>query len=188
MRREHDFYPTPEGATKALLARVSIGGHLFEPCAGAGDIVRVLAADRRVVLVDTNDLDKRHTAKTHEDATDKRWWNTLPQYDWIVTNPPFSVAHKIIPHACEHARDGVAMLLRLTYLEPCEGRALWLAVNPPHRLIVLPRISFSGDGATDSVTCAWFVWQWQTTKRGIEIVLPQAEGEPASLFTGEATA
>lgn len=183
MRREHDFYPTPEGATNELLARVDIGGHVFEPCVGAGDIQRALAAESRVHLIDTNDLDRKHVAKTHADATDKRWWNTLPQYDWIVTNPPFSVAHKILPLACEHARDGVAMLLRLTYLEPCEGRALWLSINPPHRLIVLPRISFTGDGATDSVTCAWFVWQWTGTTRGVEVVLPAMDEKQASLLT-----
>ena len=182
MRREHDFYPTPEGATRELLTRVSVTGSVLEPCIGAGDIARVLAEQALVV---GNDLDKQWPALMHEDATNKRWWNTLPYYDWIVTNPPFSKAHQILPLACEHARAGVAMLLRLTYLEPCEGRALWLSINPPHRLIVLPRISFTGDGKTDSATCAWFVWEWENLQRGIEIVLPQDDAEQLPL---EATA
>lgn len=169
-RRAHDFYPTPSWATRELLNRVDINGTVLEPCVGAGDMTRELAA---VGQLRTNDLDVTHQADSHEDATNKRWWNTLPQYDWVITNPPFNVAHKILPHACEHATKGVAMLLRLTYLEPCEGRDMWLSVNPPHRLIVLPRISFTGDGKADSVTCAWFVWEWFNDRRGVEIVMPR---------------
>lgn len=184
MRRENDFYPTPAGATQALLSRVqSIGGSVMEPCVGAGDIAAELEGDPRIEAVVANDLDKRWTAATtHADATDKRWWNALPMYDWVITNPPFVAAHKILPLACEHASRGVAMLLRLTFLEPCEGRALWLSVNPPHRLIVLPRISFTGDGNTDLVTCAWYVWEWGSTQRGIEIVLPAVDARQGSLL------
>lgn len=49
------------------------------------------------------------------------------------------------------------MLLRVSFLEPCNDRAEFLAAHPP-RLFVLPRISFTGDGKTDNVTCAWYVW------------------------------
>ena len=50
------------------------------------------------------------------------------------------------------------MLLRLSYAEPCLNRAEWLKAHPISHLIVLPRISFTGNGKTDNVTCAWFVW------------------------------
>ena len=39
-----------------------------------------------------------------------------------MTNPPFKVAHLILPHAFKAARVGVAFLLRLTYAEPAKGR------------------------------------------------------------------
>ena len=38
-------------------------------------------------------------------------------------------------------------------------RGAWLNEHPPTTLIVLPRISFTGNGKTDSVTCAWMVWE-----------------------------
>lgn len=56
---------------------------------------------------------------------------------------------------------GVAMLLRLSYLEPTKDRGHWLNDHPPTQMIVLPRISFTGDGKTDSVTCAWMIWHKQ---------------------------
>jgi len=48
--------------------------------------------------------------------------------------------------------------LRLSYLEPCQNRAQWLADHPLTKLIVLPRISFNGSGKTDSCTTAWMIW------------------------------
>ncbi len=67
------------------------------------------------------------------------------------------------------ARVGVAFLLRLSYLEPCWDRADWLVQHPVSKLIVLPRISFTGDHKTDSVTCGWFVWVKGGTEQQIEV-------------------
>jgi hypothetical protein len=61
------------------------------------------------------------------------------------------------------------MLLRLSYLEPTEDRGAWLNSHPPTDLIVLPRISFTGNGKTDSVTCAWIVWRKQCNTQRIAI-------------------
>lgn len=181
MRRLNDFYPTPSWATRELLSRVHIKGSVIEPCAGAGDIVAPLCDESRITLVDTNDLDRNHVAKMHEDATDQRWWAGLPEFDWVITNPPFSVAHKILPLAFEYAKTGVAMLLRITYLEPCEGRSAWLNQYPPDGLIVLPRISFTGDGDTDSATCAWMIWGFMNGA-AIQVVPPLADPRQASLL------
>lgn len=172
MRRANDFYPTPDWATRELLARVDVRGYVLEPCAGRGDIATALACDPRVRNLELNDLDKQWDADTHEDATDPIYWQhkTGPA-EWVVTNPPFLVADKILPLAVKHV-GRVAMLLRITYLEPCEGRAAWLRTHPPARLIVLPRISFTGDGKTDSVTCAWFVWDRFYCGQSIEVVSP----------------
>jgi hypothetical protein len=71
------------------------------------------------------------------------------------------------------------MLLRLSYLEPCNNRAEFLSVNPPS-LIVLPRISFTGDGKTDNVTCAWFVWDFSAQERQVRVV---TKAEVAALMS-----
>lgn len=158
MRRAFDFYPTPSWATKTLLDHVPEvrASRILEPCVGAGDMSAVLWASGCTVL--TNDVDRTRQADTYLDARQRESWRAFQIVEWIVSNPAFAFAPKIIPLAFEHATRGVAMFLRLSYLEPCDGRGEWLAEHPPTRQIVLPRVSFTGDGNTDSVTCAWFVW------------------------------
>jgi hypothetical protein len=172
VRRANDFYPTPSWAERELDRRVPIAGTIAEPCVGDGDLIR-----HRSDIAWTNDIDLERPATYHLDARSPCAWETFPPCDWVVTNPPFGDALCILSHAVKHARVGVAFLLRLSFLEPTAGttrhagRADWLVANPPDRLIVLPRISFTGDGSTDSVTCAWMVWSrggWLS--RGIESV------------------
>lgn len=169
MRRENDFYPTPAWATQELLKHVDVKGVVFEPCAGDGAIADVLSNNKIILL--KSDLDPKYKyteAWQPSDATTKEFWNywhewmeidfEQPGIDWVVTNPPFSDAATILKQAYAHSNVGVAFLLRLSFLEPCNGRVDFLTENPPVKLIVLPRISFTGDGKTDNVTCAWMVW------------------------------
>jgi len=163
MRRANDFYPTPEFATRELLARFPhIGGNIIECCAGDGAISQILATGSRLSTVFNNDIDITRGWSFHEDASRDEGWQEIGRRtnaDWVVTNPPFNQAALIVPLAFDFARVGIAMLLRLSFLEPVEDRGAWLNVMPPTDLIVLPRISFTGDGKTDSVTCAWMIWE-----------------------------
>ena len=68
----------------------------------------------------------------------------------------------------------------------CEGRGAWLAAYPPTTLIVLPRISFTGDGNTDSATCAWFVWDRDAASQRIVVVNP-VDDRQGSLLTETVT-
>lgn len=110
------------------------------------------------LAVETNDIDPSKPTDTHYDASLSAYWDAPGEADWIVSNPPFSAAALIVPLAVAHANLGVAMLLRLSFLEPVENRVAFLEQHPPTDFIVLPRISFTGDGKTDSVTCAWMIW------------------------------
>ena len=154
-RKKHDFYPTPRWATETLLKLFPMAGIIGEPCSGAEDMADEL---RRHNQIWTNDIDRSHQADSYHDLTDPASWAKLPECDWIVTNPPFNIAAAIVPAAYEKARLGIAMFLRLSYLEPCQNRAQWLADHPLTKLIVLPRISFNGSGKTDSCTTAWMIW------------------------------
>ena len=166
MRRQNDFYPTPEWATQSLMRHVGVRGTVLEPCAGDGAIARVvdgvLEANHNGGFVYTSDIAPQMNCSFCGDATRRDFWEQASEMcdgiDWVVTNPPFSVAPQIVPLAYEHAAKGIAMLLRLSYLEPVENRGTWLNEHPPTILIVLPRISFTNDGKTDNVTCAWMVW------------------------------
>lgn len=162
MRRKNDFYPTPEWATAELMKHVSIRGCVFECCVGDGAIARPLATDRTFVY--TGDIDSGWSPMVLGDANDKGFWDAAESLvsdwiDWVVTNPPFNEASTIVPIAYNRAAKGIAMLLRLSFLEPVELRGAWLNEHPPTSMIVLPRISFTGNGKTDSVTCAWMIWE-----------------------------
>jgi hypothetical protein len=83
-------------------------------------------------------------------------------HGWIVTNPPFNLALEIVQHALSLS-PRVAILVRLSFLEPTRQRAPFLSRRPPDRVIITPRMRFPrGDElpqrGTDSVTTAWLVW------------------------------
>lgn len=154
MRRKNDAYHTPEWATRQLLNRIHIKGTVLEVCAGENHITNVLLATEADIY--TNDIDNTHWHGYHFDAANLSAWPTR-RFDWVVTNPPFNKAFDILVNSLASASN-VALLLRLSFLEPTKERGATLAVTPPQGLIVLPRISFTNDGKTDSVTCAWMIW------------------------------
>lgn len=145
---------------------------MFECCVGDGAIYDELTGWDTLI---SNDLDPNLSADYHEDIT-QPWAFGFDKCDWVVSNPPFSVAPTAVKAAYNYSRIGIAMLLRLSFLEPCESKVVasrrgkWLAAHPPTKLIVLPRISFTGDGKTDNVTCAWFVWDKTANHQEIIIV------------------
>ncbi len=156
-RRAFDFYESPAWFIESLLDAEPVHGSVLEPCSGDQAIVRALSSARLAVL--TNDINPRRQADHHLDANDGVSWQSFPPVDWVITNPPFSTAFSMLQHAYGHARIGVALYLRISFLEPTLARGPWLEMHPLTRLIVLPRHSFSGDGKTDSVTGAWMVWR-----------------------------
>lgn len=172
-RREKDFYETPHTATLELLRHVPIDGSVLEVCSGDNAIANVLFTATQARLF-TNDLDPKRFSDFQMNAAIAESWRRFPHCDWVVTNPPFKYAPAIVRLAIEHATEGVAMLLRLSFLEPCDNRS-WLAQTPPNDLIILPRISFTGNGKTDSCTTAWFVWYKAPAPQRL-IVVPKRTG------------
>jgi hypothetical protein len=186
-RRVFDYYPTPAWMTLALLRRVLVHD-VLECCSGEDAITNVLTSypgygDMRIRTW-TNDLDPSRPAQTHLDATLPATWERLcPSPDrgnqpfWVVTNPPFEYADQIVPMAHKYVQN-VAMVLRLSWLEPTAARQRFLSEHPPTRLIVMPRWDFKGRGSTDSVTSAWFIWESnQVARRGIDVVTKDERDE-----------
>lgn len=193
MRRAFDRYATPARAVEALCHHwpTILLGDVLEPCAGRGDLVTALErlmygrSEGRVI---TNDIDPAMECEHTSDATTDEAWAAFPPVPWVVSNPPYGEgALYIIERAIAHATVGVAMLLRLSWLEPTtEGaptrisreedvllpgferrpvrpmnppRAAFWREHPAQGLIPTSRISFTGDGSTDSVTTGWIVWR-----------------------------
>lgn len=184
-RIERDRYLTPRWMTESLLHHVpEIHGRLVEPCVGDGAISRVLVGADRAEYVVTNDIDPAMPADSHHDAAAPVFWSQFGarfgRPDWVISNPPWSMPAdgpalpvEILKHALATSRVGVALLLRITFLEPCRNRGAWLDAHPPSRQIVLPRYSFRGNGATDSATACWFIWSHESLS-GPPIVVDHA--------------
>ena len=166
-RRPLDRYDTAAWQVRALLANVpEIKGRIVEPCSGDNSIVKVMHdyLPGKIDSMITNDIDPETPAAMHMDATGRAFWELVaPRCDWAVSNTPYDMPTclEIVQHAVTYAKVGVALMLRLTFLEPTDTRhprGPWLADHPVSRLLVLPRYSFTGNGKSDSVTTAWFVW------------------------------
>lgn len=154
-RQPLDRYDSPDWFTQLLMAEVPeiAGETLLDPTCGDGSMARMLAPRFRRVV--TNDINRALATDGHFDATRPALWEqTRPC--WTVSNIPFNRAGLIARHALDWSRKGVALLLRLSFLEVCKGRE-WIAAYPPGRVLVLPRWRFVGRGS-DLVTCAWLIW------------------------------
>lgn len=176
-RVESDYYPTPEMITNILLSHNLIENKIIlEPCCGCGAISSILGKCNKMLSTDIENIDK----SIPRDATTQDFWDywSIDDYgdriDWVVTNPPFNVASKILPFAYERSQIGVAFLLRLSYLEPAQDRAQWLkdhADNMRCMIPLNPRPQFRRDTkGTDSSTVFWGIWRkdWSWERLGVE--------------------
>lgn len=140
------------------------GANVLEPAAGAGNILSVLELAFPNARLNACDVAPRGERIARLDFLEAEEFDT-PQYDLIVTNPPFRLATQFLRRAMHCARDGgyVCFLLRAAFLE---SKARWnlLEEFPPKAVYFLrQRPKFTGpnspDGGTDTAMYAWFVFQ-----------------------------
>ena len=103
-RRRSDFYPTPPDVTVALMRFLNLPRttSVWEPATGEGDMAGVLQTYFETVYA-TDILDGTDFLKSSIDAA-----------DWIITNPPFSLAEAFIRRAAELGKP-FAFLLKSQY-------------------------------------------------------------------------
>lgn len=170
MRRALDKYYTPLALFQFILDEydyyISQEPVVIDPCCGPNPCKQL---GKEVI---SNDIDTSVEADTHSDATRDNLWEWLEEHypgAWVITNPPFNVAFQIVKQAVDNGFR-CAFLLRLSFLEPTSERGQWLANNPPTAIHIMPRVSFTNDGKTDSSTCAWMVWDQYSCRQKIAIV------------------
>lgn len=168
-RKKYDQYFTPQWATKILLyylpelhTPVTVG----EPFAGEGHIARVLAAEGHDVIA--SEYDKSLQGERYDgisqgvdffSAEAKEMYNDVP---WIVTNPPYAAATGTAANSFKRAQtlagEGVAMLMRLGWLEACADR--YDILPGLSEVIIIPRVQFIGArGTSNSGPSAWCIWR-----------------------------
>lgn len=107
-RNKSDFYQTPYSITKHLLdnIKIDINSKILEPCEGEGAIIKVLK-EKGFNYIDSFDL--------NNDNIDFLKYETNKIYDYVITNPPFSLAFEFIEKYKEISNN-IIMLLPLNYL------------------------------------------------------------------------
>ncbi len=164
-RRESDFYETPHDVIHDFLENHFSGRYrvILEPCCGSGNMVRVLREHFPESTIIAQDIlpvtPIRQANVTHGEIDFLAEPALGTPVDLIFTNPPYSIAEKIIRQALNtYPEATVVMLLRLDFLGSQDRYPFW-SEHPANCIYHLAcRPSFTGDGNTDSNNYGWFVW------------------------------
>ena len=164
-----DFFPTPPWATRALFRHVlpALGietiGKVWECACGEGHMAAVIAEFTHEPVIATDIFDYGY-GSTLVDFLDARLAPAFSDCaDWIVTNPPFKPADQFALRALDLARIGVALLLRIQWVEG-EERYYSLFRDRPPTVIApfverVPMLRGRWDPNASTATCyGWFVW------------------------------
>ena len=156
-RKKSDFYETPYSLTRKFLDAEEFDKSLTvcEPACGAGAISNILKERWKDGLVSAYDEETNFLSETGN-------------YDYIVTNPPFSLAQEFILKAKIVVNKKFALLLPLSYLH---GKKRFDEIYsdkeyPLKKVHVFTRYPMLGDKlredgkyTTGMMVYAWFVWE-----------------------------
>lgn len=166
-----DFFPTPPWATRALCHHVlprferrTAEGKFwltaYDPACGEGHMA--LALEEYFSTVAATDI--FHYGYSRAPAVD--FLHPQSQFvrrDWIITNPPFNLGGAFVKQALRIATRGVAMLVRMQFLEG-EGRFAKIFRDTPPALIAqfIERVPMHRGrwvvNGTTATAYAWLVW------------------------------
>lgn len=167
-RVEHDFYATDPHSVRDLLDIADIQGeHFYEPCVGQGhiaDVIKEYFPESEVLVSDLIDRGYKETI-----VRDFINGDFDANTDWVITNPPYKYAREFINKSLQIANKGVAMFLKIQFLEGV-ARKEWFKRNPPKYVYVFSkrqdpwrngeRLNPKTGKKWGSTMCfAWFVWE-----------------------------
>lgn len=166
-----DDFPTPPWATRALCnwIEANIGPldqkFAWEPACNRGHMSRPLG--EHFLRVHSTDVAK-YGYPWQADVADFLWPSVEAPFpvQWVITNPPYRLAMPFIRRALLHATEGVAMLVRMQFLEGQERYRSLFSVDRPAVIlqfterVVMHRGTLSEKGSTATAYC-WVVWRRQ---------------------------
>jgi len=167
-----DDFPTPPWATRALceyLARITDGAIRYqacrEPTANRGHMVHPLR--EYFASVEASDVFDYGAGFPVKDYLS----GPLPAMtDWTITNPPFKSAQAFITRALKCSRVGVAVLVRIAFLEGMARHRELFSVHPPAVVlqfaerVVIHQGRLSPEGSTATAYC-WMMFNTVPAKQ-----------------------
>ncbi|WP_166831555.1 ParB N-terminal domain-containing protein [Thalassoroseus pseudoceratinae] len=151
----YDFYPTPRGATEALLRVEQFSKEVWEPACGEGAISDVLK--QAGYAVDSSDIVNRGYGQVENFLTTER------RATDIITNPPYRQGDEFVRKALNITTRRVAMLFQLSFLTSEKRRAI-LSESCLKKIYVFEdRVSLYKGGSeyrgNGQLGYAWFIWE-----------------------------
>ena len=158
-RRQSDLYPTPPEATVALLRFLNLPKNttIWEPAAGEGDMVKAIRACGYGSSFGTD------VSEGFDFLSPDIFKRILTGFDWIITNPPFSLAEAFIRRAAELGKP-FAFLLKSQYWNATCRRKLFDEIPPSYILPLTWRPDFffkkrlPGEKGSPLMDVMWCVW------------------------------
>lgn len=175
-----DFFPTPPWATRALTDALGkmVDPKLnhrvvWDPAAGEGHMVGPLnEAFSYCVASDVFDYGRGYDVQDFLDPT--LALDAVKSVDWVVTNPPFNSAMQFALRALICAQQGVALLVRTSWIS---GTGRFRDLFDPHPPTFIWQFSercaivkgrFDPDASTATDYC-WVIWlKGERTRGGVD--------------------
>lgn len=160
-RKKSDFYETPYSITRHLLNVEDFDASKFvcEPACGDGAIVKILKEKWSDTNIRAYDADINFLKDTSK-------------YDYIITNPPFSLAFEFVQQAKLLANEKFAFLLPLSYLH---GKKRYDEIYmdksyPLKKIHVFTRYPMLGEKLRDDgkYNTGMMVYAWYIFERGFK--------------------
>lgn len=175
-RNASDFYPTPPEVTQALVDFLGLRPEtmIWEPAAGEGHMARVLAGNGYIV-----------TATDIKTGVDFMTSEIETPWEWIMTNPPFSLAEGFIQR-CAGYKKPFALLLKVHFWNAKRRLTLFRSCPPAYVLPLTWRPVFLPEerGKSPLMDFMWCVWDEEARHRnnGATVYLPLSK--PERVFEG----
>lgn len=173
-RAENDFYATDPKAVADLLYSLDRDGvcyshsNCLEPCVGTGNII--VAMDTLKTCPQWTYLDIKDRGYPYALIQDYLTWNTNERFDFIITNPPYSLASEFIEKSMTLLDDNgtCCMFLKLQFLEGVKRKELFDKYPPKYIYVFRSRMATWKNGLeknpdtgkkwAETIAFAWFVW------------------------------
>jgi len=167
-KNDHDdFFPTYHALTRLLLDNLEFDKNdsFLEPCAGAGDIMKILLEYGYNNLTGI-DINPRIKGILQDDF----FKISLLNFDNIITNPPFKLSVEFFKRSCEIAKNNICFIWPLDYLHGverydvmyengCNGFYLKTCYPFVRRPLFDARYRPDGPMPTGATSFAWFHFQ-----------------------------
>lgn len=156
-----DDFPTPPWAVRAFLtyvAQLPRGATVLEPACGRGHMgVAFREAGLKVLEYDKIRYTPGHKLADYTNGA------SYPRHDFVVTNPPYTLANHFALRALSDDNDGVAMLLRTIWMEGVTRHDTLFGKRPPTIVAVFSRRMQAAHGKLvrgggAMMSHSWFWW------------------------------